>query len=65
MVVVGPGCPLFSVAVHTDWREPMSIVSFVERLEPSSEVRLCVSVVSSVGIGGGGGSMSTRCNDAE
>lgn len=32
---------------------------------PSSEVKLCVSVKSSVGIGGGGGSMSTRCSDAE
>lgn len=32
---------------------------------PSSEVRLCVSAVSCMGSGGGGGSMSTRCNDAE
>lgn len=30
---------------------------------PSSEVRLCVSVVSPMG--SGGGSMSTRCSEAE
>lgn len=32
---------------------------------PSSEVRLCVSVVSSMGSGGGVGSMSTKCSEAE
>lgn len=33
LLVVGPGCLQWADVVHTDWREPMSIVSFVERLE--------------------------------
>lgn len=32
---------------------------------PSSEVRLCVSMVLSLDIAGGGGNMSTKCTDAE
>lgn len=32
MLLVGP-CPRWAEAGHTDWREPMSTVSFVERLD--------------------------------
>lgn len=33
LLAVGPGGLQWADAAHTDWREPMSTVSFVERLE--------------------------------
>lgn len=31
--MVGPGSPLFRDVAAIDWREPMSTVNFVERLD--------------------------------
>ena len=58
-----------SVAIYDNSALIFSTLNHPVRAErvsyPSSEVRLCVSTVSCIGSGGGGGSMSTRCNDAE